>query len=612
MLSIDIFNSINHKPTYAAQKVLSKVSGINIDGYKDYRGVLVYGAWLWDDTLHTAFVTEIDKSEAMGVFNETKNTIFIIVFSIILFSIFLTLLVAWISTKSKSSLQKANEELNNLLESFDKNVIAAKIDIKGAFTYVSHAKCDISGYAKDELLGKNYTNFLHSDMHEKYLSSIQNTLKDKHTWRGELKYINKNGGIYWVNASIEADYDSKNNIMGYSIIKHDITAQKEVEDLTVNLELKVTERTNEIQKEKEFNKILLDSQEQLIITTDGSTLITANKTFFNFYLQIQMDEDTWIDYVISRSFSETNKVMITKDSTNFIFSVTATNLPGEEELKSAVFTDITEMENAKIQIEDINKHTRESIEYASLIQGALIPDSKIFKNHFQDHFTIWHPKDTVGGDIYLLEELREKDECLLLVIDCTGHGVPGAFVTMLVKAIERQITAKINNSDELVSPAKILSIFNKNMKQLLKQESADSVSNAGFDGGVIYYNKKEKMIKFAGAETHLFYIEEDKLQMIKGSRYSAGYKKCDINYRYEEHTLEVKEGMKFYLTTDGYLDQNGGEKSFPFGKRKFSKLIEKNYHKPMNEQEKDFLNTLDEYQGNEERNDDVTVVGFQI
>ena len=539
---------------------------------------------------------------------------------------------------------------------------------------------------------------------------------------------------------------------------------------------RINEANTALQNQKNFIQTLLDSQEQFIITTDGKKLITANKTFFDFfavndveefmhsynancvcdtfnteapdgYLQIRMgkgEQESWIDYIISRSFGTTHKVMISIGSEDFIFSVSAAKLPGDDGIKSAVFTNITEMEKAKLEIETqqqqfesmvsnvpgviyrclldeywtmiyindeieslsgykkgdfinnakrtfadiihpddleavsryiasqlekhepynidyrivrsdgkerwvkgqgqaiyssdnsvgwldgvifditevkhahqslqaLHKHTRESIEYASLIQGALIPEKKMFKKYFSDFFTIWNPKDTVGGDIYLFEELREKDECLLMFIDCTGHGVPGAFVTMLVKAIERQITAKINNDPtEVVSPAKILSIFNKNMKQLLKQESSDSVSNAGFDGGIFYYNKKDKIIKYAGAETALFYVEDDEQKMIKGDRYSVGYKKCSADYEYKEHILEVKEGMQFYLTTDGYLDQNGGEKGFPFGKKRFKNIIENYYKESMTDQQEVFLNQLKEYQQEEERNDDVTLVGLRI
>lgn len=275
------------------------------------------------------------------------------------------------------------------------------------------------------------------------------------------------------------------------------------------------------------------------------------------------------------------------------------------------FTDITEMENTKKALEELYQKTRESIEYAALIQGALIPEDSLFSECFQDFFVIWDPKDTVGGDIYLFEKLRDN-EYLLMLIDCTGHGVPGAFVTMLVKAIERQITARIKHSDEVVNPAQLLGVFNKSMKHLLKQESQESINNAGFDGAIIYYNKAQKILKFAGAQTALFYLEDDTIKSIKGDRYSVGYKKCDSNYSYTEHTLDVQEGMKFYVSSDGYLDQCGGEKGFSFGRKRFESLIVECREIAMKEQQKIFLDVFNVYQGNYDRNDDVTLLGFQL
>lgn len=271
-----------------------------------------------------------------------------------------------------------------------------------------------------------------------------------------------------------------------------------------------------------------------------------------------------------------------------------------------------ELDIAKQEIEEIHKRTKDSIEYASLIQGALIPDNKQFRIHFQDFFAIWHPKDIVGGDIYLYEELRHDDECLLMVIDCTGHGVPGAFVTMLVKAIERQIVANIINSNEVVSPAKILSIFNRNMKNLLKQEDENSISNAGFDGGIIYYNKNDKIIKYAGSNTPLFYVEDDEIKTLKGSRHSIGYKKSDANFVFKEYTIDVKKGMQFYIATDGYFDQIGGEKEFPFGKKRFLNIIKEYNKESFADQQEIFLDKLQQYEDGYERNDDVTLIGFKI
>ena len=136
-----------------------------------------------------------------------------------------------------------------------------------------------------------------------------------------------------------------------------------------------------------------------------------------------------------------------------------------EEAYIGMVTDISKQKEIEEKIRQMNQHVKDSIEYASLIQSALIPSDESFEKYFKDYFSIWEPKDIVGGDIYLVEELRSDEECLIILADCTGHGVPGAFVTMLVKAIERQIAAIIKNNNFIeVSPNWILSYFNKTIK----------------------------------------------------------------------------------------------------------------------------------------------------
>jgi len=278
---------------------------------------------------------------------------------------------------------------------------------------------------------------------------------------------------------------------------------------------------------------------------------------------------------------------------------------------------LNNLQEANKEIENIHKHTRESIEYAAMIQNTLIPKEKDFTPTFKDSFILWQPKDIVGGDIYLFNTLRTESESLLMVIDCTGHGVPGAFVTMIVKSIEMSIIAKIKEDKSTeVSPAFILSYFNKTLKVLLNQEENHyGNSDVGFDGGIIYYNKENATLKFAGANSNLFYIDkEQKLQTLKGNKHSIGYKKSKIDYSFKDYTINIEDGMKFYITTDGYIDQNGGQKEFPFGKKRFLKIIEQNYQKPMFEQKKIFIEELYQYQNNPktlERNDDITLIGFE-
>jgi len=335
------------------------------------------------------------------------------------------------------------------------------------------------------------------------------------------------------------------------------------------------------------------------------------------------------DFIYSKALPEEkfNFNSILKIITIFIFVILIFVILNYK-LKRLVKKKTIELEELNINLEkkvkdrtstlnELNTKINNSIKYASLIQASLMHNDAVMKPFFKENFIIWQPKDTVGGDIWLFEELRDKDECLLCFIDCTGHGVPGALVTMIVKAIEMEIISIIKSKPDVkVSPAWVIGHFNKKIKKLLKQEDKATISNVGFDGGVIYYNKKTKILKFAGAETSLFYTERNgELKVIKGDRHSVGYKNCDDFHQYKEIILNVEDGMKFYCTTDGYLDQNGGLKDFPFGKNRFKNIIKENSNKSMLVQKEIFIKELNKYESaivNGERNDDITVIGFEI
>ena len=393
--------------------------------------------------------------------------------------------------KLKDKIIKQNKKFEKLFNKFDENVIASTTNLNGIITYTTEAFCKISGYSKKELIGSAQNIVRHPDTCPDTFKELWNTIQNGNTWQGELKNKNKNGSYYWVNAIISPEYDEDNFIIGYSAIRQDITAQKEIEEL--------------------------------------------------------------------------------------------------------------------------NKNIKSSIEVASFIQESILPTNNFINSCFSDKFIIWEPKDIVGGDIYFLEKLRNEEECLLMVIDCTGHGVPGAFVSMLIKAIEKQITQElINNPNQEINPGKILQSFNRELKDILNQKERNLASNVGFDGGIIYYDKKEQILRYAGAANSLIYYDKEEIKTIKGDRHSIGYKNSDVNYEFVNHEIKVEKGMKFYLFSDGYIDQIGGEKNQSFSKGRTIDIINKNKDKPMEEQKEVLLKELKSYQGEMERIDDITFLAVEI
>ena len=562
-----------------------------------------------------------------------QKTDWVLIIEIIGVLLFIVTLMIFYNYKLNKSVKEKTYELSSLLEAYEHNVIASKIDKDGNITYVSEAFCKISGYSKDELIGKYHNIVIHPEQ-KSVFKEIRKTIIKGKPWKGELKQIKKNGEIYWVETVITPEMKN-GEIIGFSAIRHDITAKKEVEKLSKNLEKIVEERTKELALQKAYLESFFENRGVGILLVDKNrTNIKVNKKLceiWGYKEEELIGKNAVIFHVSEESYIKFGEIAFSQVKNNKKVEIEYQFKKKNGEIFWAKFygefigngnvlwviNDITKEKNYQLKIEKLHKHTKESIEFASLLQNALLPDEKDMDLYFKDKFVFWKPKDIVGGDIYLFEHLRNENECLLMVIDCTGHGVPGAFVTMIVKAVEREIASKIKEDKTMqVSPAWILSYFNKTIKRLLRQDSKDSMSNAGFDGGIIYYDRKAQIVKFSGANTPLFYIDENKqLQTIKGDRYSVGYNKCDINYKYTEHIISVSEGMKFYLTTDGYIDQNGGEKDFPFGKKRFKRLIESNYNLPMQKQKEIFIEEIEKWekmQKNNERNDDMTIVAFEI
>jgi len=153
--------------------------------------------------------------------------------------------------------------------------------------------------------------------------------------------------------------------------------------------------------------------------------------------------------------------------------------------------------------------------------------------------------------------------------------------------------------------------MNRSLKHLLRQEDASAISDVGFDASLVYINYREKRAVFAGAQLPLFYAHDGDIKMIRGNRQSIGYTKSEADYIFDDHEIVLEPGMIFYLATDGYWDQNGGAKGFPLGRRKFRKILGGICQLPMDRQREILLERLGEWQGSNERNDDVTIIGLE-
>ncbi|MGG1663736.1 SpoIIE family protein phosphatase [Brevibacillus sp. NRS-1366] len=252
------------------------------------------------------------------------------------------------------------------------------------------------------------------------------------------------------------------------------------------------------------------------------------------------------------------------------------------------------------EVSDKNKKLTDSIDYAKRIQEAILPDEEQLSALFEEHFLIWKPRDHVGGDFYWLK--RTQDGCLFAIGDCTGHGVPGALMTILTISELDHIVER----ESIIDPSTILKKLNQAIKRTLKQETKKGLTDDGLDIGIIYF-QKDNVITFSGAKFSLFIKNKHKLDIMKGNRKSIGYRRTDEEYEFIQTSMEVEPTDILYMTTDGYLDQNSENDPSSFGTKNFIQLIDENYDKPIDEQREAFITAMNKFMGNETQRDDITL-----
>ena len=256
-----------------------------------------------------------------------------------------------------------------------------------------------------------------------------------------------------------------------------------------------------------------------------------------------------------------------------------------------------------LELEQKNQKIMDSIDYAQRLQESILPARSDLAAMFADFFVIWQPRDQVGGDFYWARRLDEN-RGLIAVIDCTGHGVPGAFMTMAVNSILDHITATVQDD-----PARILAELNRRVKETLHRSDPKGLSDDGLDIGMCYLEQNRRIV-FAGAKISLFIGRGGRMQLIRGTNKSLGYRRSSLELSFANNEWLVAPGDVFYLTSDGFIDQNGGERDYPFGRQRFMATLGALQGRSLESQQEDLSLRLQEYMGQELQRDDITVFGF--
>jgi len=260
-----------------------------------------------------------------------------------------------------------------------------------------------------------------------------------------------------------------------------------------------------------------------------------------------------------------------------------------------------ELQQSNLDMAQTQRKLGASIDYASLIQRAILPDRQMADALGDQISVVWRPRDVVGGDFYFFQE--SDDGCLIGLFDCAGHGVPGALMTMLLRAALDQAIKR----DPIHDPAVLLQRVDATLREMMDSpQSLNLATNA--DAALVYADYRHQRVLFSGAKISLHYNDGNDVKELKGAKRALGDKRMGHFYNQEVALY----GHSFYLVSDGLLDQSGGDKAFGFGNKRFIQLLVEHQALPLAEQVSEVMDVVDKYRGDLPQRDDISLLAFRF
>ncbi|NME71205.1 two-component regulator propeller domain-containing protein [Flammeovirga aprica] len=274
-----------------------------------------------------------------------------------------------------------------------------------------------------------------------------------------------------------------------------------------------------------------------------------------------------------------------------------------------ISTLLEQLQTANGEITQKNRHITDSIRYAQTMQEAILPITDQFSSYFQNHFILFKPKDIVSGDFYWVSVKDEKNRLFIASVDCTGHGVPGAFMSMIGMSLLNKIVNEYNTED----PSAILIQLDEGIRKALKQDH--SKNSDGMDLSIVRIDQngdsKDLCFSSAKGSMYIYRAAHEELQKVVGDKISIGGIRRKKEKKFTEQHFQLQKNDRFFLLTDGYIDQCDEDRK-KFGTVKFEKILNQTIRMPLDRQYQLLLDVLRIHQGEMEQRDDITILGFEI
>jgi PAS domain S-box-containing protein len=519
--------------------------------------------------------------------------------------------------RSNQRLEEQVEEVNNtqkrmqlLLENASEVITIYEQD--GTIRYISPSVKPILGYSPSELQGKRDMDKVHPDYQEAFANMFANlkASPDERT-SVQYEYKTKGGSYVWIE-STGTNNMANPAIRGYIINSRDITERR---------------RAEQEQRMRSKMQALSENSLDLITRLENDSISYINPVIESFtgkepehFLNKKIKEteldpsilDKWLQ-IVEQVNTSNDKVSTEMDfptsQGKLIMQVNAIPEYDENKILESVLVvshDITERKLIEVEIQNKNKKINDSINYAKRIQNAILPNTRLINKTLPDSFILYKPRDVVSGDFPWF--VQTKTDIYIAAVDCTGHGVPGALLSLIGYFLLNDIV----RSRKITDPGKILDLLDEGVTQTLRQDQDDSATKDGMDIALCRINTETREVEYAGAHRPLYYMKGGVMDEIKGNKFPIGGGIFKNQTNFTNTKLQLSAGDSIYFSSDGFPDQFGGPEGRKFGPKKVREIIEKAHTLPMKDAALIFDQEWEGWKSDHKQTDDVLLIGIKF
>ncbi len=512
-----------------------------------------------------------------------------------------------------NEVNQSQKRLYSLLENASELITI--YDNKKQLKYVSPSVSNILGFSEEEMFaGKDYDRInkngqiIFDKMFEDLLG------KPGFSQKIQYAYLNKPGNIMYLETTgRNLQHDSA--IAGLILNTSDITERKRAEkEQRMRGQMQtLSDNSPDIIMRVDLNRIVFYANPAIESFLDGKAE-ELNKKHINeigLIEEIIVAIDNIVEEIANTGEKIQKEINFSINKARKVMNLNAIPEFNEEsKLETILFIlhDITTQKEIEDEIKEKNANITDSINYAFRLQNAILPSQKIIKQAFPDSFMFYRPKDIISGDFPWIYE--KDDDVYIAVVDCTGHGVPGAILSIVGFFIMNQILSQPG----VLTPGEILDRLHAGVQQTLKQDIKGAIARDGMDIALCKVNFKEMQLQYSGAHRPLYFIRDKELIEYKGTRSSIGgiSKEGKPSVSFDNHVIDFAKNDCIYFFSDGLPDQFGGPEKKKYFPKRIKQHILNNLDTPMDKIYTFFKNDYQQWVGDQIPIDDVLLIGIRF